>query len=62
MKSGPLMVFRYSSRYEKVLPDAEWNYIESHMPAPKGHGRLSIHDFREILKAVFFYVLKSGYQ
>src|SRR5215217_3410358 len=48
--------------YPTDLPDDEWNFIESYMPAPKGHGRLSIHDFREILKAVFFYVPKSGYQ
>jgi len=40
---------------------AEWNYIQPHMPAPKGFGRPRIHDLREILNAVF-YVLKSGCQ
>jgi putative transposase len=47
--------------YPTDLSDAEWNYIEPHMPAPKGYGRPRIHDLREILNAVF-YVLKSGCQ
>jgi putative transposase len=47
--------------YPTDLSDAEWNYIEPHMPAPKGHGRPRIHDLREILNAVF-YVLRSGCQ
>src|SRR5829696_2023025 len=47
--------------YPTDLSDAEWNYIEPHMPAPKGYGRSRIHDLREILNAVF-YVLKSGCQ
>ncbi len=47
--------------YPTDLSDAEWNYIEPHMPAPKGHGRPRTHDLREILDAVF-YVLKSGCQ
>src|SRR5215213_6941197 len=48
--------------YPTDLSDAEWNYIQPHLPAPKGHGRPRIHDLREILDAVFFYVLKSGCQ
>jgi putative transposase len=48
-------------RYPTDLSDAEWNYIEPHLPAPKGHGRPRSHDLREILNAVF-YVLKSGCQ
>jgi putative transposase len=48
--------------YPTDLSDAEWNYIEPHLPAPKGHGRPRTHNLREILDAVFFYVLKSGCQ
>jgi putative transposase len=47
--------------YTTDLSDAEWNYIEPHLPAPKGYGRPRTHDLREILNAVF-YVLKSGCQ
>jgi putative transposase len=47
--------------YPTDLSDAEWNYLEPHMPAPKGFGRPRVHDLREILNAVF-YVLKSGCQ
>src|SRR5215218_1345675 len=47
--------------YPTDLSDAEWNYIEPHLPAPNGHGRPRIHDLREILNAVF-YLLKSGCQ
>jgi hypothetical protein len=66
MKSGPRVVIRYSSScmrkpYPTDLSDAEWNYVEPHMPAPKGHGRPRTHSLREILNAVF-YLLKSGCQ
>jgi putative transposase len=47
--------------YPTDLSDAEWNYIEPHMPAPKEHGRPRIHSPREILDAIF-YVLRSGCQ
>src|SRR5215213_8538635 len=47
--------------YPTDLSDAEWNYIEPHMPAPKEYGRPRTHDLREILDAVF-YVLKSSCQ
>jgi transposase len=47
--------------YPTDLSDAEWKYIEPHLPAPKGHGRPRTHDLREILNAVF-YLLKSGCQ
>jgi putative transposase len=43
------------------LSDVEWNYIEPHMPASKGHGRPRTHSLREILDAIF-YLLKSGCQ
>src|SRR5215207_9559733 len=39
--------------YPTDLSDAEWNYIEPHMPAPKGHGRPRTHDLREILNGRF---------
>src|SRR5215217_4315442 len=47
--------------YPTDLSDAEWNYIQPHLPAPKEHGRPRTHDLREILDAVF-YVLKSACQ
>ena len=47
--------------YPTDLSDAEWNYIESHLPATKGHGRPRTHSLREILDAIF-YLLKSGCQ
>src|SRR5215204_7070328 len=47
--------------YSTDLSDAEWNYIQPHLPAPKGHGRPRTHSLREILNAVF-YLLKSGCQ
>jgi putative transposase len=48
-------------RYPTYLSDAEWNYLEPHMPTPKGFGRPRVHDLSEILNAVF-YLLKSGCQ
>ena len=47
--------------YPTDLSDAEWKYIEPHLPAPKGLGRLRTHDLREIAGAIF-YLLKSGCQ
>jgi transposase len=47
--------------YPTDLSDAEWNYIEPHLPASKGHGRPRIHSPREILDAIF-YLLRSGCQ
>ena len=52
---------RMRKPYPTDLSDAEWNYIEPHLPAPKGHGRPRTHSLREILNAIF-YVLKSGCQ
>src|SRR5215204_3790080 len=45
--------------YPTDLSDAEWTYIEPHMPLPKEHGRPRTHSPREILDAIF-YVLRSG--
>ena len=47
--------------YPTDLSDAEWNYIEPHMPASEELGRPRIHSPREILNATF-YVLRSGCQ
>jgi putative transposase len=47
--------------YPTDLSDAEWNYIEPHMPPPSGHGRPRIHSLRKILDAIF-YILRSGCQ
>src|SRR5215210_424150 len=40
--------------YPTDLSDAEWKYIEPHLPVPKGHGRPRIHSLREILNAIFY--------
>jgi putative transposase len=48
-------------RYPTDLSDAEWKYIEPHLPTPKGHGRPRTHSLRDILDAIF-YLLKSGCQ
>src|SRR3712207_2524787 len=48
-------------RYPTDLSDAEWSWLEPHLPAPKRRGRPRLHSPREILNAVF-YLLKSGCQ
>src|SRR5215210_3067616 len=47
--------------YPTDLSDAEWSYIEPHLPAPTGHGCPRTHTLREILDAIF-YILRSGCQ
>jgi putative transposase len=47
--------------YPTDLSDAEWSYIEPHLPPTNGRGRPRTHDLREILNAIF-YVLRSGCQ
>jgi putative transposase len=49
-------------RYPTDLSDDEWRLLEPYLPAPKWRGRPRLHSTREILNAVFFYVLKSGCQ
>jgi putative transposase len=46
--------------YPTDLSDAEFSHIEKHLPADHQRGRPKIHAPREVLNAVFFYVLKSG--
>jgi putative transposase len=45
--------------YSTDLSDAEWSYIEPHMPTPKAPGRPKVHTLREILNAIF-YLVRSG--
>jgi putative transposase len=45
--------------YSTDLTDAEWRYLEPHLPPPKPGGRPRRHAIREILNAMF-YVLRSG--
>jgi putative transposase len=45
--------------YLTDLSDAEWSYLEPHLPAPKIIGRPKIHHTRKVLDAIF-YILKSG--
>ena len=45
--------------YQTDLSDAEWSYLEPHLPAPKATGRPRIYPLREIIDAIF-YVLRSG--
>src|SRR5215210_2403086 len=45
--------------YQTDLSDAEWSYIEPHLPTPKAPGRPRVHTLREILDAIF-YIVRSG--
>jgi putative transposase len=46
--------------YSTDLTDREWECLKPHIPPPNNRGRPRVHTTREILDAVFFYVLKSG--
>ena len=46
-------------RYPTDLSDAEWEYIEPHVPTPRAAGRPSRHALRQILDAIF-YMVRSG--
>jgi putative transposase len=45
--------------YQTDLSDAEWSYIEPHLPIPNAPGRPRLHPLREILDAIF-YIARSG--
>ena len=45
--------------YQSDLSDAEWSFLESHLPAPNATGRPKTHPTREILNAVF-YIVRGG--
>src|SRR5215208_591864 len=49
---------RMRKSYPTDLSDAEWSYIEPHLPTPTGHGRPRTHSLREILNAVYYYFRK----
>jgi putative transposase len=44
---------RMRKPYPTDLSDAEWNYLEPHLPIPTGHGRPRTHDLRQILETPF---------
>ncbi len=45
--------------YQTDLSDAEWSYIEPHLPAPEALGRPRVHPVHEVLDAIF-YIVRSG--
>ena len=45
--------------YSTDLSDAEWAWLEPHLPAPKASGRPRVYPLREILNAIF-YLVRSG--
>ncbi len=45
--------------YQTDISDAEWSYIEPHLPTPRSPGRPRVHTLREILNAIF-YIVRSG--
>jgi putative transposase len=45
--------------YRIDLSNAEWTYIELHLPVPKAPGPPRVHLIREILVAVFYIVRSS---
>src|SRR5918997_4884058 len=45
--------------YQTDLSDAEWSYIEPHLPTPEPSGRPRVHTLREIVDGIF-YIVRSG--
>jgi putative transposase len=45
--------------YQSDLSEAEWSFLQPHLPVPKAPGRLRLHALREILGAIF-YVVRGG--
>jgi transposase len=48
-----------SSTYPSDLSNAEWTYLQDHLPAVPKRGRPQTHSLRNILNAIF-YVLHTG--
>jgi putative transposase len=46
--------------YQSDLSDAEWSYIEPHLPTSAAPGRPRVHTLREIVDAIFYIVVRSG--
>jgi putative transposase len=45
--------------YQSDLYDAEWSWLERHLPVPEFTGRPKTHSTREILNAIF-YIVRGG--
>ncbi len=45
--------------YQSDLSDAEWSFLEPHLPVPEFTGRPKTHSTREILNAIF-YIVRGG--
>jgi putative transposase len=45
--------------YQSDLSDAEWSFLEPHLPSPTATGRPKMHSTREILNAIF-YIVRGG--
>src|SRR5215213_5847075 len=46
--------------YQSDLSDAEWSFFEPLLPVAAATGRPKTHNTREILNAIFFYVVRGG--
>jgi putative transposase len=46
--------------FQSDLCDTEWSCLEPHLPSPKPTGRPKLHSTREIINAIFFYVVRGG--
>src|SRR3712207_3992179 len=45
--------------YPTDLSDAQWEYVEPHVPTPRAAGKPKRHSLRQILEAIF-YMVPSG--
>ena len=64
-KRSSEVLARYPTEHEnsilyRSLRCCEWSYLEPHFSAPKATGRPRLHHTREILHAIFFYILKKS--
>src|SRR3712207_9311978 len=60
VRQWPGRIAGMRTAYQTDLSDAEWALIEPHLRAPRAPGRPRVHSLREILDAVFFYVVVRG--
>src|SRR5215218_8280285 len=54
------MIPNMRKAYQSDLSDEEWSFLEPHLPIPIATGRPKMHSVREILNAIFFYVVRGG--
>src|SRR5215472_16533559 len=61
MSRGDLLRYtkRMSTSYPSDLTDAEWEYLQRHLPLLSSRGRPPTHPLRTIFNAIF-YVLHTG--